>query len=96
MVILGGALLLTPGFITDVLGILLLIPPTRALFRAVVTRLARRRLAFSVRTVGFGHGPADPSGNGYSRRPPPGGYDVEGTAREVTDPAGELEHGEND
>ena len=93
MVILGGALLLTPGFITDVIGILLLIPPTRALFRAVVARLARRRLAFTVRTTGFGHGP---SGNGYSSRPPRGGYDVEGTAHEVTDPAGELEHGEDD
>ena len=30
MIILGGALLLTPGFITDIFGIALLIPPTRA------------------------------------------------------------------
>src|SRR5215218_1013799 len=29
LVIFGGALLLTPGFITDVLGLILLIPPTR-------------------------------------------------------------------
>jgi UPF0716 protein FxsA len=96
MVILGGAFLLTPGFITDVIGILLLIPPTRALFRVLVTRLARRRLAFSVRTVGFGGGPAGPSGNGYAGPPPQRGYDVEGTARDVTDPAGELEQGEHD
>ena len=33
LVIFGGALLLTPGFITDILGLVLLIPPTRALVR---------------------------------------------------------------
>jgi UPF0716 protein FxsA len=39
LVIFGGAFLITPGFITDVLGFLLLIPFTRALFRG---RLQRR------------------------------------------------------
>ncbi len=39
LILLAGALLLTPGFITDVLAILLLIPPTRA----VVRRTLRRR-----------------------------------------------------
>ena len=38
MIILGGALLLAPGFITDVIGFALLIPPTRALLRGVVAR----------------------------------------------------------
>src|ERR671921_2346451 len=38
LVIFGGALLLTPGFLTDVLGILLLLPPTRAAVRAVLVR----------------------------------------------------------
>src|ERR671918_1479155 len=33
MVIFGAALLLTPGFITDVFGLLCLIPPTRDLLR---------------------------------------------------------------
>ncbi|MGH2950794.1 MAG: FxsA family protein, partial [Solirubrobacterales bacterium] len=33
MIILGGALLLAPGFITDVAGIALLLAPTRALLR---------------------------------------------------------------
>ncbi len=28
LVIFGGALLLTPGFVTDILGVLLLLPPT--------------------------------------------------------------------
>jgi UPF0716 protein FxsA len=39
LVILGGALLLTPGFITDAVGLLLLIPGSRAVAR----RLALRR-----------------------------------------------------
>jgi UPF0716 protein FxsA len=33
LVIFGGALLLTPGFITDIFGALFLIPPTRAIIR---------------------------------------------------------------
>ena len=48
MIIVGGAFLLAPGFITDVIGFLLLIPPTRAVLRAVVARLARRRASFTV------------------------------------------------
>lgn len=43
LILLAGALLLTPGFLTDVLGILLLLPPTRAVFRgALLTVLGRR------------------------------------------------------
>ena len=38
MIILGGALLLTPGFITDIVGILLLVPPTRAALRLFLSR----------------------------------------------------------
>lgn len=30
LILLGGALLLTPGFVTDIFGLLLLFPPTRA------------------------------------------------------------------
>ncbi|OYX44607.1 MAG: exlusion protein FxsA [Rhodobacterales bacterium 32-67-9] len=39
MILLAGALLLTPGFFTDAMGILLLIPPVRA---AVLRYLAAR------------------------------------------------------
>src|SRR5881398_3548356 len=35
LVIFGGALLLTPGFITDIFGIVFLLPPTRAVVRRV-------------------------------------------------------------
>jgi UPF0716 protein FxsA len=38
LVIFGGAFLITPGFITDILGFLLLIPITRRLFRGSLQR----------------------------------------------------------
>jgi UPF0716 protein FxsA len=49
LVIFGGALLLTPGFITDVLGLVLLVPPTRALVRGVLTRRLAHRMVVSAR-----------------------------------------------
>jgi UPF0716 protein FxsA len=43
MILFAGALLLTPGFVTDILGLLLLTPPVRAAIRAsVLHRLAGR------------------------------------------------------
>lgn len=49
-VIFGGAFLITPGFITDVIGLLLLLPPSRAAIRRVAVRRIGRRL--SVRMPG--------------------------------------------
>ena len=49
LVMLGGALLLTPGFITDVVGILLLLPPTRAALKGVFRKVLR---SFVVRRTG--------------------------------------------
>lgn len=71
LVIFGGAFLITPGFITDVIGLLLLVPPTRALIRSRVVRRLGRRV-----TVGVANRP------GRSRTRD---YDVEGTAREYGD-----------
>jgi UPF0716 protein FxsA len=39
LIIMGGAFLLTPGFITDVFGLILLLPPTRAFVRRGLVRL---------------------------------------------------------
>jgi UPF0716 protein FxsA len=48
LVIFGGALLLTPGFITDVFGLLFLLPPTRAVIRRVFLRQALRRMTVTM------------------------------------------------
>ena len=44
LVILGGALLLTPGFATDLFGLLCILPPTRAVLRRVLTGVVAKRL----------------------------------------------------
>ena len=49
LVIFGGALLITPGFITDVFGILFLLPPTRVLVRGLLVRRATLRVMSSMR-----------------------------------------------
>jgi UPF0716 protein FxsA len=43
MVLFAGALLMSPGFLTDVVGIALLLPPVRAVVRGVLMRQAARR-----------------------------------------------------
>lgn len=59
LIMLAGALMLTPGFITDAVGVLLLIPPTRVLFRRLVmSRFKGRVQVASFGTAGgFGPGP---------------------------------------
>jgi UPF0716 protein FxsA len=37
-VLVGGTLLLTPGFVTDLFGILLLAPPTRKFFKVLMLK----------------------------------------------------------
>jgi UPF0716 protein FxsA len=87
LVIFGGAFLLAPGFLTDILGVTLLLPPTRAMIRkllvgAVLGRTPAGRAAIFVnrharsRSRSRSHGSAAPA-------PPPA--DVEGTAHEVDD-----------
>ena len=43
LVLVGGALLLTPGFMTDVVGFALMMPPVREGIRRVGIRFFRRR-----------------------------------------------------
>lgn len=38
LILFAGALLLTPGFLTDIVGILLLLPPVRAALRSSTVR----------------------------------------------------------
>jgi UPF0716 protein FxsA len=70
LVLLGGGLLLVPGFITDAIALLLLLPPTRALFRRSIVANLRSRLV--VRAVQFTAGRQ--------------AYDVDSTASDINQP----------
>lgn len=48
MILFAGALLLTPGFLTDIVGILLLLPPVRAALRSSVVRWLKLRAGVGV------------------------------------------------
>jgi UPF0716 protein FxsA len=71
MILLAGALLITPGFLTDTIGLLLLVPPIR---RALM-RWAGRRIRVEPMSMGRGlhggRGPHDPAGG-------PGWHDAGG------------------
>src|SRR3954454_15468195 len=47
LVIVGGTLLLTPGFLTDIVGFFVLLPFTRPLARRLLVRVAARRMGSS-------------------------------------------------
>lgn len=74
LVIVGGTLLLAPGFVTDLVGILLLLPPTRAVVRRGLLRNARGRLVMA-----FAEG-ANRAAPGRASRQ---AYDVDGTAHDA-------------
>lgn len=67
LVLAGGALLLTPGFITDLVGLAVLFPPTRALLRPVMVGVMTRRATRVVTVARAGAGAASAAG---SRRSP--------------------------
>lgn len=71
LIAIGGTLLLTPGFVTDVVGLIFLIPPTRAIVRRLLRGVVARRFV----VVGM----PGPRGPGAPRRD----YDFEATAEEV-------------
>ena len=59
IILLAGALLITPGVLTDVVGFLLLVPVTRWMARGVVVRWAKKRVAqgnVHVWSTGSSHG----------------------------------------
>lgn len=51
MVLVGGVLLLTPGFFTDIIGLLFLIPVTRAVIKQFAILWLQRRLSRGVITI---------------------------------------------
>lgn len=72
LILVGGTLMLSPGFVTDAFGLLLILPFTRPVARRILTRLVTRRLLAASYSSGRGPRPG-----------PPGGAVVQG---EVIDP----------
>ena len=71
LVLVGGTLLIIPGFITDVFGLLLLLAPTRAAAGALVARNFRSRLVVAATRFS---------------RAPRSAYDVDSTATDLDSP----------
>jgi len=44
LILVGGTLMLAPGFVTDAFGILMILPVTRPVFRRLLTRVVANRL----------------------------------------------------
>ena len=63
LILVGGILMLTPGFVLDILGVLFILPVTRPIGRRILTGVISRRL------VGVGFPAASPAGGA---RPTPG------------------------
>jgi UPF0716 protein FxsA len=59
LILVGGTLMLTPGFVTDAFGILLILPFTRPAARRMLTQLVSRRLLAGY-TTRPGPGPGGP------------------------------------
>ncbi|MGK0226970.1 MAG: UPF0716 protein FxsA [Thermoproteota archaeon] len=56
LMIFGGALLLTPGFFTDVVGLAMFIPPLRAIARVLLLKRFRGKVSVAGTSGGFTFG----------------------------------------
>jgi len=79
LVICGGSLLIVPGFISDALGLLLLLPPIRVGVRTALLSGARGRMLMGLAAF-----------DGASRRRARQDYDVDSTAHDVDSPGHQL------
>lgn len=71
LIAVGGTLLLTPGFVTDIVGLIFLIPPTRAIVRRLMRGYVGRRFIVV--------GAPSPGGSPRASR----SYDFDATAEEI-------------
>jgi UPF0716 family protein affecting phage T7 exclusion len=98
LIAIGGTLQLSPGFNTDVVGLFILIPPTRAIVRRLLKGLVGRRIVVMGGPAGAAYGAASAGGHAYGYAKPgdrgPNGadpgpnvtrrdYDFEGSAEEI-------------
>ncbi|HEU4392013.1 MAG TPA: FxsA family protein [Solirubrobacterales bacterium] len=85
LIVIGGTLLLTPGFLTDIAGLFLLVPPTRAIARRVLRRFTIGR--FTIIDIPGGRPGPGPAGGRD--------YDFDATAEEVPPGKGDLRSGDD-
>jgi UPF0716 protein FxsA len=71
LVLVGAIFLIVPGFITDALGLVLLLAPTRSLAREAIARNFQSRLVVAATRFS---------------RTPRSGYDVDSTATDLDNP----------
>jgi UPF0716 protein FxsA len=90
LIVIGGTLLLTPGFLTDIAGLFLLIPPTRAIARGVLRRFTIGR--FTIAGFPGSAGPFGRPGEQGANRD----YDFDATAEEVPTDRRDLKKGGED
>src|SRR3954452_13517742 len=98
LIVIGGTLLLAPGFLTDIVGLFFLIPPTRAIVRRLLKGMVGRRIVVMGGPAGAAYGAASAGSRAYGyaksgEGPPDGGdldsngarrdYDFEGSGEEV-------------
>jgi UPF0716 protein FxsA len=62
LILVGGTLMVAPGFITDILGILLIFPLTRPIFRSLLAAAVSRRLLSGAIQVRRSPGPGPSAG----------------------------------
>jgi UPF0716 protein FxsA len=71
LVLVGGTLLLTPGFVTDVAGFFFILPFTRPVARTALTRFLTRKFLTGPGAPGFSRGPAEGDRSRTQQRPGP-------------------------
>ncbi|WP_296603678.1 FxsA family protein [Nocardioides sp.] len=54
LILVGGTLMLAPGFVTDAFGVLVILPITRPVFRRLLAALVARRVVLDVTRPGRG------------------------------------------
>ncbi len=94
LIAIGGTLLLAPGFLTDIVGLIFLIPPTRAIVRHLLKGVFGKRFVVMGGPAGaaygaygaadsarraYGYAKGPESTNGAARHE----YDIDGTAEEI-------------
>jgi len=84
MVALGAVLVFVPGVVTTVAGLLLLMPPTRAVARPVLTALAARRMPL-ITVVSRTRGGPESSAAASTRRQAGRGEYIDGEVVDVVD-----------